>query len=321
MSAVISAPPTELEFREQRRKYLGGSDIAAVLGMSPWRTPLQLWEDKTKPPVESPRDAGKAKVLSRGKLWEPYVAVMLVDAFKQAEIDVEIVGSNKRYTDPDVPHFACEIDFEVRIEGSDEITNVELKTVSQFVASQWGESGSDDTPSHYTAQVMWGLGVTRRRKGILAALIGLDELRIYNIAAEDPTIEWMRDSGLKFWNEHVLTRVPPEPINSADCDRIYRPGFGPALVVSDPETTQAILRLRALNAESKAREAEQELLEFQVKRVMRDATDLVIEGTKYGATWANRTSTYLDQGALKAALPKVHREFTRSRSTRVLTVK
>ena len=75
------------------------------------------------------------------------------------------------------------------------------------------DSGSDVLPTHYTAQVMWGLGVTRRANGILAALFGADELRAYPVAADADTIAALRAHALRFWCDHVLTRTAPAPVN------------------------------------------------------------------------------------------------------------
>lgn len=319
MNAVITTAPTELAFREQRRKYLGGSDIAAVLGISPWKTPLQLWADKTTPPVEDRREDNLG-AKTRGKRWEAVVAEMLVERLNADGHTVEIVSSNQRYLDPEVPHFAAEIDFEIRLDGEQEITNVELKTVHPFKMRDWGDSGSDECPVHYTAQVMWGLGITRRRRGILAPLFGADEIRAFPIEADDETIAGMRSQGLKFWNDHVLTKVAPSPSNLDDANRLFKAGEGVPLVANE-DLVKILLRMRALDRETKAREAEWDQLEFLVKCAMREATELTLENGKTAITWADRAHTYLDQSALKEAHPKLHREFTRKGSSRVFTLK
>ena len=81
-----SAPPATVPATQQpeqpeqpdRTKFIGGSDIAAILGISPWRTAVQLWKDKITPRVA---DDGrpKRKQLSRGHRWESVVAEMLVE--------------------------------------------------------------------------------------------------------------------------------------------------------------------------------------------------------------------------------------------------
>lgn len=300
-----------------RAKYLGGSDIAAVLGISPWRTRLDLWRDKTTPRVEGPQK----RVFARGQRWESVVAEMLVDDLQRRGHAVEIVASNLRYQDLEHPFMAAEIDFELRLDGAEDITNCELKTVHPFRMRDWGDTGSDDLPVHYTAQVMHGLGVTRRRKGMLAALFGADELRTYPVDADDETIAGMRGQAVAFWVDHVLTGLPPAPKTLADLDILFgKKPEGPPLL-ADPELTARVMRLRALLSEIKAREAEAEAVEFDIKLAMREASEIVMPNGKSAIEWRLRSGSWLDDKALKEAHPAIAREFTRKWESRVFKLK
>lgn len=301
-----------------RSKLLGGSDIAAVLGLSPWKTPLDLWRDKTTPRVAGPRKA----VMTRGIRWEGAVAEMLVERLQLQGHQVEIVGGNRRYRDADHPFMAAEIDFEIRLDGAETITNVELKTVHPFRLREWGESGSDTLPIHYTAQVMHGLGVTRRADGMLAALFGADELRVYPVPADEETIAGLRARAVAFWTDHVLAGIAPEPTTLEDLSKLFdkdNPDAHPLL--ADETLAEQVMRMRAINAEIKAREAEAEALEFSIKRAMRDCTTLVMPNGKTAVEWKQRSGSYLDETALKEAHPKLAREFQRKWEKRVYTLK
>jgi putative phage-type endonuclease len=301
-----------------RSKLLGGSDIAAVLGLSPWKTPLDLWRDKTTPRVEGARK----QVFTRGIRWEGAVAEMLVERLEHEGRKVEIVASNRRYRDADHPFLASEIDFEIRLDGAEEITNVELKTVHPFRLREWGESGSDTLPVHYTAQVMHGLGVTRRRDGMLAALFGADELRVYPVPADDDTINGLRARAVAFWTDHVLAGIAPDPTTLEDLTKLFdkdNPDAYPLL--ADETLAEQVMRMRAINAEIKAREAEAEVLEFAVKRAMRDCTSIVMPNGKEAVTWKQRSGSWLDEAALKESHPKLAREFQRKWDKRVFTLK
>lgn len=303
-----------------RRRYIGGSDVAAVLGISPWRTPLQLWEAKTAPALPQERPPTGPKL--RGHRWEAVVAEMLVEYLEAHGHTVEVVANNRRYIDAERPYLAAEIDFEVRLDGEDEITNVELKTVHPFKVGEWGEAGTDESPVWYTAQGMHGLGVTGRRRCLVAPLFGADEIRAYPVLRDDETIDAMRARCDAFW-QLVQTGVSPDPTTLADLDRLYRGDDTQPALIADEELTRHVLRLRAIKAEIKARELEAEQVEFDVKRAMRDAVELVIpdDGKKVAISWKERSTTWLDQAALKEIHPKLHREFTRKGSTRVFTIK
>lgn len=180
-----------------RTKYIGGSDISAILGVSPWRNLVDLWSDKIKPRSENGHNAAAKR---RGHRLEPYIIDMI-----REEHGLEIVHRNERYTDSDVPFFAAEIDAETASE------NIEIKTVHPFKAKEWGDVGTDSLPLHYIAQVQWGLGIRHRDVCRVFALIG-DELKPYTVERDDELIRAMRDQALDFWTQYVVPKKMP-PIN------------------------------------------------------------------------------------------------------------
>lgn len=304
-----------------RTKFLGGSDIAAVLGMSPWRTPVQLWENKVAPRVEG---GGGKKVKRRGQRWESVVAEMLVEELVRLGHKVEIVASNKRYVDELFPMFACEIDFEVRLDGEQEITNVELKTVHPFKASEWGPSDTDTVPVWYLAQAMWGLGITARRRCIVAPLFGADEIRAYFVERDNDTIGGLRAKAAEFWGNHVVPKTPPVPSRPVDADVLFPKESEALALAADDALTAKLLRLRALDNEINARTAEAEMLEFEVKLAMKDAAEVVVDANgeiKPAATWKQRSYSWLDQAALKQDHPQIHKQYVVKQQRRVFQLR
>lgn len=304
MSAVLRTIEPEAY---DRRQFIGGSDVAAVLGISPWTTPLQCWERKTA--LQRPADTD-SKVKRRGRRWEAVVAEMLTERLQEQGHTVEIVGSGRRYIDPALPFLAAEIDYEVRLDGAQEITNVELKTVHPFKAGEWGEDGTDSAPIYYTAQTMHGLGVTSRQHGITAALFGADDLQVYPLERDIETLGAMRARCIQFW-QLVELGIRPDPTTLADLDRLYRGDVGaPPLEASDALAAQ-VLRLRALRAQGKAIEAERDQVEFAIKAALGDTTDLLLPGERKPAiTWRPRKASRFDTSAFKAAHPELHQQFT-----------
>ena len=155
----------------------------------------------------------------------------------------------------------------------------------------------------------------------MAALFGADELRTYTVERDEDTIQWMRAEAVKFW-DLVQTGVPPQPVALVDLDVLHpREGTAPALF-ADAELTRQLMRMRALDREIKAREAEWDVLEFEIKRAMGDCETLVIgsEG-KPAAVWKSRAHTHLDQQRLKAEHPALHKALTVKSESRVFTLK
>jgi putative phage-type endonuclease len=183
-----------------RRKFIGGSDVAAILGVTPCKNAVDLWIDKIKPPVEG-SDNWQAK--ARGKRLEPYILDMI-----REEHDLEIVNANQRYVDREVDFFAAEIDAETA-DG-----NIEIKTVHPFKAKEWGEHETDQLPIHYVAQAQWGLAIRNRKICRVFALIG-DDLRPYVVERDDELIDVMREKAFDFWTKFVIPKVQP-PIDFTD---------------------------------------------------------------------------------------------------------
>lgn len=212
-----------------RTKFIGGSDIAAVLGIDPWRTPVDLYLDKVLPqhlPQTPPQ--------RRGSLLERYI----VD-----EIDtvygMKATTRNQRYTDRLVPFFACEVDCEFADE-SNGIENGEIKTVHPFKRGAWGEEETDELPTHYVAQAQWNLGITDRKLCHVFALFG-DELQRYRVVRDDEIITAMRDRASAFWSTYVQRMVPPpiewtSPHALATLKRLY-PGTDGETMTATPSHT------------------------------------------------------------------------------------
>lgn len=292
-----------------RRKFIGGSDAAAVLGFSNFRTPYDVYLSKTSDTPEE-MDPGKKKFLERRKRWEPVVVQMLKE-----ELEAKIVNTNLRYQDREHEFLAAEIDAEAEEEG--EIINVEVKTVSPFAYGErfgWGEPGSGDVPIDYEAQVQHGLGVTGRKKAILVAMVGLDNMYFYPIQRDEKTLGIMRAGLVSFWTNYVLAKKAPDPKRMTDVEKMYKVAKEGLVVVARPEVAAQALELRAINEQIDALKARGDLLEFLVKQAMGEAESLEVEGKKL-VTWKEQGWTRLDYAAMKA--DRVYSNYARSGTQRV----
>jgi putative phage-type endonuclease len=187
-----------------RSQFVGSSDLPAILGVSPYRSRLDCYLDKVAP--ETRADV-ETVPLRRGRILEPYVAELI-----QAEVGLELAHRNRRFRDAVTPYFAAEIDAEYEDEAG-ALQNVEIKTVSPWLAAEWGEPGSDIVPVSYLVQIQWGLAVTGRQKCRLFALIGFDDLRSYTFERDEALITEMRRMAREFWQVYVRTQSPP-PIDA-----------------------------------------------------------------------------------------------------------
>ena len=110
------------DVKENRHLYIGGSDIAKVMGLSRWGTPLSLWAEKTgKIP---PKDLSNVEAVELGNDLEDFVA----NKFSQ-KTGKAVRRSPKVYQHPLYPYMVSHIDR--LITGSDEL--LECKTCSFFI--------------------------------------------------------------------------------------------------------------------------------------------------------------------------------------------
>jgi putative phage-type endonuclease len=333
-----------------RQKYLGGSDAAAIFGVSPWRTPYDLWVDKTTPrvfnedgsPYEPNIDPDRAKFFARRKRQEPVIAEMLADEYGIVVTRLSLDEDPNRYIDPEFPFLAAEIDFEFSMSDAVRAAfpdredfgaiangtelNGEIKTVHPFKASEWGEQGSEEVPIHYAAQVMHGLGVTRKPAALVAALFGLDILLCFPVMADQETIAAMREKEVHFWTYNVQQHIPPEPLNVDDIKRMYAKFSGKPVELSQ-EAYEALIAIDTLRGRVKQANQDMEEAEWRVARCVafnwglplinpdkpeipsQDNAVLMYEGRQAGS-WNRQRGTYLDQRRLAREQPAIVSAFT-----------
>jgi len=279
---------------DDRSQFIGGSDVGKLLNISPHGSDYSLYLEKIGAVVNEPTPE-KRRIFARGKRWEPVVVDMLVDELEDRGHDVLVIGRNLRFSDPEHPFMQAEIDLLLQLDG--EVVNGEMKTVHPFAAKEWGEPGSDDIPLHYAAQSMHGLMVTgrrwfSRRLCIVAALIGVDDLRIHQIERDDETIAAMRARELEFWRR-VQERDPPDPSTAADIRWLYGKDAG-EVMDADDELLTLCRDLQSAKAIEKQAAKSIESLETRLKLAMGNAAILQHDGRKV-ATWkTNKASTLID---------------------------
>lgn len=288
-----------------RRKFIGSSDAAAILGISPWRTPLDVFLDKIQPPA--PVDPSRERYFTRGKRMEPYVLDLMAE-----ETGLVIVRRNQRYKDPRLDFIAAEIDAETAD------ANIEIKTVSPFKSREWGEEQTDAVPVHYVAQAMHGLMVTGRDLCIFGVLIGGDDFRVYRVERDDETIAAMRAKEIEFW-VRVQRNEPPAPTNVADVLTLFAKDAGVSIEAT-ADILEAYTRLRECKAIVKAHEQEIEVLEETIKLFMKNAATLTCGG-KALATWKSQSTNRFNQKAFSEAHPDLFAQFKDASEHRVFRIK
>lgn len=289
-----------------RSTYLGGSDIAGILGLSPWRTPLDVYLDKVE--GSRPIDEAKAKIFRRGTRMEPYILDLLTE-----EHGIQIVNRGQRYRDKTHAFIAAEIDAEA---ASGE--NIEAKSANQYAAKNWGTEFTDEIPVYYTAQAMHGMMVRPAPATIFPVLIGSDDFRVYRVERDDETIAAIRDKEVEFW-DRVQRRDPPPPSTVSDIERMFSRDSGLAIQASD-EIVEVFNSLKTLKSKAKLLDSEIEDAERQIKLYLGEAAILKF-GAQQLCSWKSQEANRFDITAFRAKHPAIADKFTKTSTSRVLRLK
>jgi putative phage-type endonuclease len=295
------------EFALARRSGIGGSDVAAVLGLSKWKTPYDLYLEKTGVTIE---DSSKAELFHFGHVLEDVIA----QEFSRRN-SMKVQRRNTMFRHPLHPELIGNIDRRVVGGGV-----LECKTADKYTAQLWDDDGGDKIPPYYLCQVMHYLHVTGSKYGWLAVLIGGNEYRQYKIDYDKELAELMAAKCVEFWRNHVLTGIAPEPVTAADLAKMYRSVEG-KVIKADEHIQAACEVLRTMKDQQKAVESSIEDYEIQIKKFMTDSEILLDDSGNKLATWKSGTRNSIDTKALKSMMPDIAEQFTRVSETRTFLLK
>lgn len=234
---------TRAEWLELRRKGLGGSDIAGVLGLSPWSSPMSVWCDKMGLSEESEernfrRDLGLRLEPVIADLYEKQTGRTLAKL-----VDYEVV------THPEYPFLIGTPDRIVATTHPDYPIGVELKTSAR--GDEFGASGTDEVPEHYYLQCMHYMEILDYDTWDIALLRGGSEFSIYTIRRDDNFRSIWADvlpRLVEFWEKNVLGNVPPDVDGSEAWGLYLAKKHGANLLPIADATTEAEMLVRKLEA-------------------------------------------------------------------------
>lgn len=285
------------EWLKARRAGIGGSDAAAIAGISPWRSSFDVYVDKTEDFEKTTTEAMK-----RGTFLEEGVIKWYED---RTGFTVERNPENKIYTLEGNPIIMGTPDGQfIDDEGNDAL--LEVKTVHFSQARLWGEPGTDAVPDYYIAQVIWYLGIMGYDRADVVALVGGDDLRIYTVRFDEQLFQILVEKANVFWNEHVVPRVPPEIDNSEGARKWLQARYPkeerPNYKKADGTIRGEIYNLHELLQKEKRVKEDVETARAKIKQFIGD--DAGVEGDWGRITWkATKGGKTLDgAGCLRALL-------------------
>jgi putative phage-type endonuclease len=192
------------EQREFRLTGVGGSDIAAIWGINPYAQAIDVFYDKRPDLIEAhgyqPREVD-GFATARGSIFEDAVAELYTQ-----QTGTKLRRSNQMHRHPKYEWLIANIDR--KVEGERKV--VEIKTVTNYLASRWGATGTDEVADYYLPQPHAYMLVLDYDAAEVAAMIGMDELRTYPLVRDPEMDELIIETTHDFWRNHVLKGEPPE---------------------------------------------------------------------------------------------------------------
>ena len=295
-------------FLTQRKKGIGGSDIAAILGVSKFKTALDVYLSKT---TDQPEQQGEHLY------WGHALENPIIDRFVQ-DTGALVIRQPETRQHPDYEWAIANAD--ALITNGDTIEAIlEIKTSSAFKSREWGADDTDEVPIEYIAQVQWYMWIYDVNEAYLAALIGGNQYRQYHITRDDELIAMLAEKAQAFWQNHVIPRIPPEPQDGADAQNLSPPDNG-ATAEADSDTLTAYAELRELKAQEKELKAQIAAREDLLKIKIGNYSAMQANGNTL-FTWKAQSSNRFDNSAFKNAHPDLYRQYTKTSETRVLRLK
>lgn len=179
----------------ERHSGLGGSDAAPALGLSPYKSALELFAEKRE---RRSLSAVQQSAFRWGHLLEPVIRQEYADMTGRV---VRLPQATLRHVK--YPFMLAHVDG-----VTDDKRVFEAKTARS--ADGWGKSGTDEVPHHYLLQCQHYLAIVGYAVADVAVLIGGNDFRVFEVPADQELQEMIIDGEQEFW-QRVETGEPPEP--------------------------------------------------------------------------------------------------------------
>jgi putative phage-type endonuclease len=213
---------------------VGGSDVATILGLNPFKSAVELYHEK-RGTIEV-EDLSENRKVEAGNVLEDGIAELAAKHMGRLwNKPVKLRRCNLTLSHPKHDWLTIHIDRDV----VGEERGVELKNVGARAARNWGASLTDEIPDYYMPQPMTYMLVKGYPVWTVAGYFGGDDLRLYELVRDPDWDQIIIEKTHAFWYDHVIPGVPP-PIDLSNAraleivKRVYA-GTDGSIVVADQD--------------------------------------------------------------------------------------
>jgi len=295
------------QWLELRKKGIGGSDSAAIVGLDRYRSPFDVYAEKIGLKPEQPDN----EAMRQGRDLEQYVAERFMEATGK-----KVRRRNAVLQHPEHHWMLANIDRWVVGENA----GFEAKTTSVLNRAKFSQG---EFPPNYYVQCVHYMAVTGADRWYLAVLVLNKAFYVFTIERDEAEIQTLIDAEKDFWENHVLKQIPPAPDGTESTSELIKQLFPEArereeiALYGHEDKIQQYLELDAQVSElTKQRDA----LKQELQLALADAEIGRAQG--YIVEWKNQTRQALDTTRLKKEQAEIYANYLKPAQTvRVFKIK
>lgn len=308
----------------ERQNYIGGSDVAAILGISKFKSAYQLYLEKIADPenievfpqtVDQEWGSRKEPIVLR-KFYDNHKDDLFIN-FEPTYLDDlrlytnDVINPWENNYHPDYNFLRANIDgCYINYDTGQLEFIIEAKTVHHSKSHEWGEPGTGEIPDIYKAQCAHYCMVYNVNKVYVPVLIGTNDYREYVYERNHETEEYILAAEIYFWTNHVRARVAPEPRTLEDIKEFHRIANKGSKIIANSQDKSKLQMLAALRQLRKDCEQKEDNLKKEIMKVMGDNEILEDEDGITLITWKNVSPRQvLDYKKLKEEMPDVYENY------------
>ncbi len=302
---------TEKDWQEYRQNQqgIGGSDVATILGVNPYKSKFTLWLEKTGQIAKSnPNNS----YIEWGNILEPVIRKKFAE-----ETGFKVFKNNFVLQHDEHDFMIANLDGEVLDPAYAGRGVLEIKTTREHNKKDW----EDGCPVHYMAQIQHYLAVTGYEYAYVVVLIGGNDFRYFLIDRDDYVIDQIIQAEMDFMDS--LNRgIPPEIGGSKEESEWLQAVFPNAIdeeITIPEELENMALEYQNLQGEIKSLNARTEEIKNKIRLEGKDFK--MLRGNRLKISMPTISKTTFDSKLFAQEYPELYEQYkTKTSSYRGFTI-